>query len=124
MPYFGRSLTGLTTILLLWILAACNSYKNKLPPSTAIDTKVLSFATINDAIFKPSCAECHAGSSARLGISFSTYDELLASKTVVPFDPLASQFYTSVASGRMPQGRPPLSTEQIQALFDWIKNGA
>ena len=43
---------------------------------------------------------------------------------IIPGEPESSSLYYVVAQGIMPKGSPPLSAGEVQAIYQWIKNGA
>lgn len=67
----------------------------------------------------PTCMYCHVTVP---GVSFASHAETL--RQVVPGEPEKSRMYIMVASRRMPKGRGGLPAEQIQAIYEWIRNGA
>lgn len=75
-----------------------------------------SFDSLETAIFAPKCVQCHS--------QFASYSTMMATGDVVADNPPASSLYNMVASGNMPQGGPPLSAGDIQAIYDWIAAGA
>lgn len=99
------------------------------------------FSSLQARIFTPICTQCHAGASAPLGfsleagVSFSnlidvTSVEVPGLMRVNPGQPDSSYIVLKVegapgiVGGRMPLGLPPLSSEEIQAIRDWIADGA
>ena len=59
------------------------------------------------------------------GVDFSTYSSTLSKSGVVVIGkPQTSTLYTEVASGDMPDGGPVLSTDEVNAISDWILAGA
>lgn len=122
-------------------VAACGSEDD------SSDTKVQpTLASIQKNIFDKSCASssCH-GSSKQAGLDLrdgAAYASLVnvdpdkaaavsaGLKRVTPGNPDKSFLVVklgTVPSGmgsRMPQGGKPLSSAQIQAIKDWISNGA
>jgi IPT/TIG domain len=91
------------------------------PPSADVSASASSYSSINATVIQASCVHCHPGIGP---FDFSTYSSLLASGTIIPGNPQSSLFYIEVANGSMPQGGPPLSTSQVQAIFNWISAGA
>lgn len=82
------------------------------------------FAFIQRTIIEPKCLSCHMGSRAAMGIDLSSYGKIMDSRTVVPFKPEQSRFFTIIESGSMPKGGQRLSDSEIQRVFDWIEKGA
>jgi mono/diheme cytochrome c family protein len=91
------------------------------PPGADVSASASSFSSINANVIQASCVHCHPGIGP---FDFSTYSSLMASGTIDPGNPQSSLFYIEVANGSMPQGGPPLSTSQVQAIFNWISAGA
>ncbi|MCW8877204.1 MAG: hypothetical protein OQK04_00535 [Kangiellaceae bacterium] len=98
-------------------------------------------ARVQSEIFSPICTQCHQGQQAPLGLrldsveqSFNNLVNVTAQGNgnflrVEPFSLERSFLWlkvtgNSVAGQRMPLGLPPLSSEQIQLIEDWILNGA
>jgi hypothetical protein len=103
-------------------------------------------SSIQENIFTPTCARsgCHSSASASAGLSLAdgeSFDNLvnIAStqaaglNRVTPFDANNSYLIhklegTQVSAGgsgtQMPQGDSPLSDEEIDAIVQWIEDGA
>jgi hypothetical protein len=98
------------------------------------------FASIQAHIFAPRCIGCHAGAAAPLGMRL-TEDAAYASivnapsveqpslKRIAPGSPDASYLIQKVSGtasvgGRMPLGGPPLTSDEINALRQWVLDGA
>jgi methionine-rich copper-binding protein CopC len=104
------------------------------------DALTADFASIQDHIFTPICTTCHAGAGAPQGLrldSANSYNLLVGiPSTEVPTiqrvkvgDPDSSYIVQKLeghaaVGARMPFGLPPLSTDQIAAIRQWITNGA
>lgn len=98
------------------------------------------FASIQDHIFTPICTICHVGGSAPMGLrldSANSYNLLVGIPSteepsilrVKPGDPDNSYIIQKLEGhakdgGRMPLNLPPLSTDQIAAIRQWITDGA
>ena len=97
--------------------------------------------SIQALIFTPLCTQCHSGASAPLGLSLEaglsrsllvgvSSVEVPALLRVKAGDPESSYLIlkvegaSSIVGGRMPLGNPPLSVEQIEAIREWIAEGA
>ena len=78
-----------------------------------------SYSELNTNIFQPKCLSCHSSGS----INFSSYDTLMASGIIVPFNASASRLHMQVVSGLMPKGAAPLSALDVAAIASWIKAG-
>ena len=98
------------------------------------------FQSIQDHVFTPICTQCHAGASAPQGMSLEegrAYDmivgvaseEVPALMRVAPGDPDNSYLFhkisgTQEVGDRMPLDLPPLDAETIEAIRQWIEDGA
>jgi hypothetical protein len=101
------------------------------------------FSELQKTVFTQSCTSCHmqmsANEPAEAGIDFMSYEAMMASNEsttnpkhapfIIPGDPIHSKMYIAVKKGKMPateDGSPgiPLSPQQIQNIYDWIKAGA
>jgi formylglycine-generating enzyme required for sulfatase activity len=71
------------------------------------------------AILEQNCIGCHHGNR----IDLTSRDFVLSHKLVVPGHPDASPLYTTVKSGAMPPSGK-LSDSKIEAIGEWIRNGA
>ena len=102
----------------------------------------ISFKTdVYDAILQPMCLPCHDPKSGagvgftNAGLDLTSLPGLRAGgddagpSVVVSGSPCSSQLLAKVVGAgqrgsRMPLGAPALNTEQIQAIHDWIAEGA
>lgn len=128
MLQYQYSLFSLVTLSTVLLLSGCNNT----PHPTEI-----SYSKHIKPILAQRCLECHdaqgAGSIAS-GLQLSTYDKLIKGTKfgpiIKPGDSLSSTLMILV-EGRadstinMPHGdRPPLTSEQIKTLRQWINQGA
>ena len=86
------------------------------------------FTEIYKSILSVDCggSNCHYPGSQH-GVGFSTQSgayKSLVSVAVVPGDAQGSIFYTDVATGAMPDGKPMLSSVFIDEIGAWIDAGA
>ncbi len=86
------------------------------------------FTEIYKSILSVDCggSNCHYPGSQH-GVGFSTQAgayKSLVSVAVVPGDAQGSIFYTDVATGAMPDGKPMLSSAFIDEIGAWIDAGA
>ncbi len=98
------------------------------------------FQNLSQTVFAVSCTSCHSsqnGEPPEAKIDLSSFAAVTASNNqvskhtpfIVPGSPETSRLYFAVQSGDMPatengsKGKP-LEPEQIQAIYDWIKDGA
>jgi Protein of unknown function (DUF1553)/Protein of unknown function (DUF1549)/Planctomycete cytochrome C len=84
-------------------------------------------------ILNQNCMACHGGVRQKNGVSFLFREEALGTgksgkRTIVPGRPEESELMARVTSSdpdtRMPYRGPPLSSQQIDMLRKWIKQGA
>ena len=85
-------------------------------------------------IFENSCVSCHNESKAKGGLMLNTLEALMKGATagpvVVPMDPDGSELFhrvtlpTSDEFHMPPEGKTPLTKDQIAAINDWIRAGA
>ena len=81
------------------------------------------FASIQSRILGPRCSSCHNATVRNGGVNLSTLAGVLA--TVVAGNPNSSRLYTEVQTNQMPVApATPLTTEEKNAIRDWIANGA
>jgi Planctomycete cytochrome C len=104
----------------LWI-TACNFREDKAGRITAVRGNYFDFISQN--IFKPKCMKCHSGPGSPGGMDLTSYDAIMNSGKLVAKDPDSSKLYLTLKAGKMPPSGP-LSDQEIQMVFDWIKMGA
>jgi hypothetical protein len=117
---------------------------NPVSPSNPPDTNaVVSFKDQVQGIFTSNCAlsGCHVGQGAQQGMDLSAgsaYNNIVNVKSkenpsfnrVTPFKSDSSYLYFKISGigsfsgSRMPYGRPPLSTADIEIIKSWIDQGA
>lgn len=125
MPLTGRLPETELEAIRLWInigLAPKDSGKDddssdqeeEVPP-------IVYYTELRQQVFQMECLSCH-NSTADGGIRLDRYNDALT--TIIPGNPEASLLYDSVAQERMPKNRSPLSTEQRQMIYNWIRYGA
>lgn len=114
------------TSFLVWGILVCVISCSEKPKDSSPQVAKMepTYAAIQAQIIKVQCLDCHTGVSSSSRIDLSTYESLLTNEIVVPGSPDASKFYSAIHSGSMPKGFARLPDNQIQAVFDWIKNGA
>jgi len=71
-------------------------------------------------IFNANCGNCHLGNSSG-GVNLSSYENVINSDIVVPFDAEDSELYDRITrdnsdNGDMPPGNAELSEEQINLI--------
>jgi len=76
------------------------------------------------------CSEpgCHDATTRANGVQTSTYVDLMNSQIIRAGDPSESKLWKSITEtdpgDRMPQGKPPLTNEQMNLIRRWIEQGA
>lgn len=102
-------------------------YKNCAPFTTGGDDLSLlgvsQYEKLHFQLFEPRCVSCHGDQKSENDIDLSTYDKVMASGTVIPFNAEGSLLYQSVASGSMPPDTR-LDPDLILKLREWIDSGA
>ena len=82
------------------------------------------------AIIEKHCIDCHgAKRTAADVLTVEPHDILMASGTVVPGKPAASEFYKRLLgstpdAARMPRNKPPLTDVELDIVRRWIEAGA
>ena len=93
----------------------------------------VSFSRDIRPILNQNCVVCHGGVRQKNGVSFIFREDALGvgksgRRTIVPGKPDESELIARVTSkdpdARMPHHAPPLSSQQIGLLRQWIKEGA
>lgn len=94
------------------------------PDSVYFVNEVLPFLTA-------SCAQpgCHDVNTAEDGVVLDNYFNIVTTGDVDPFNPNGSEIYETITDSdpedRMPPaGEDPLTSSQIQLIYDWISQGA
>jgi methionine-rich copper-binding protein CopC len=99
------------------------------------------FQSIQDNVFTPICSPCHSGGGAPEGLMLDaahSYNllvgiasaEVPSLQRVKPGDPDSSYIIIKLTNGpgivgaQMPRGEPPLPQPTIDAIRQWITNGA
>ena len=117
-------------------MAGCGGAPDMPPPSAGVP-----FASVYGPILQPSCASCHYSRTAQqttfyLDDAASAYKVLMGDQPslsklpyVTPGDPSKSFLYLKLtgdptAGARMPLGSPALPDAQLEAISNWITQGA
>ncbi|NBT57813.1 hypothetical protein EBT16_03415 [bacterium] len=113
---------GILSLILFLKGCGFNYPKSSFSPSESNGSSdktpaISSFSLLRTRIFIPKCSECHQSDIA-------DYDFLIQNELVVPGSPSSSILYEKVRTGEMPQNGPPLSSEEVTAIYLWIQNGA
>ena len=87
------------------------------------------FAAVFDNIIIDKCLECHSPGGKSEKFPLTSWKEILDSplELVIPGNPEESGLYIAVTrtdEKRMPSKGAPLSSEELKAIYDWIKDGA
>lgn len=102
--------------------------------AAATGKETVSFARDIAPILAANCNSCHVNpqQQARGGLNMSTFEQLLrggdSGSVITPRKPADSILLARIkgegGEARMPQGRPPLSDEEIAKIQTWIAEGA
>ncbi len=81
------------------------------------------------AIFEQHCLDCHGEFGSYADVLTIKHSDLIASKSVIPRQPDASEFYLRLLGdtdkgSQMPLGQDPLDDESIATIRRWIEAGA
>lgn len=93
---------------------------------TVVATPMAGWAAVQ-GIFKKSCMPCHSSVSRKAGIDLSSYEAVVGnSEAVVAGEPDRSGVYRTTKGSRpsMPRSGAPLTSAEVQTIYDWIKAGA
>lgn len=133
--------------LLTFLLTACGAGATTVPASSPTDTLIptvglaptsapsdtpaaatVSFAKDVKPILESRCINCHGGQDTKKGLSFASYETLMAGSdngpVIIPGDPANSLLIQMIQAGKMPKRGPKLTPDQLQILVDWITAGA
>lgn len=107
-----------------WILNGFTDSTGGITPPDNGPITVLgpTFASIKALIINNKCLSCHNATTAQGGVNFSTYASTM--NTVQAGRPEVSSLYTTTLSQRMPTGNNKLTGAELQAIQQWITNGA
>lgn len=91
------------------------------------------YAWISANVFSKRCAGCHSAEDPKGGVEVTTYDTLMNSLgldmvPIIPSKPEASGVCVTLRTEKMPKAEnpplPKLSRETIEAICEWIGQGA
>ncbi len=98
------------------------------PTSQPVAGASVSFATDVLPLLDSRCVSCHGGDRTSEGLSLKSYAELMAGSengpVVAAGDAANSLLAQLVSEGKMPKRGPKLTPAQVQAIIDWINQGA
>lgn len=120
------------------VISGCKSQKdiiakNPLIENTPEATIQPTYLSIRENIFsltspRGKCVSCHGSINPAHHLDLSSYEKMATGKhlppLIVPGDPEESSLYIECATGKMPKGGPKLTQAELNALYDWIKDGA
>lgn len=125
-------LLRLLSVILLLVLVGCNTHHD-LTEQQRMRRKGLplkpTWAAVFDNIIIEKCLECHSPGGKGAKFPLTSLQEIIESplELVIAGNPEDSGLYIAVTredEKRMPSNAPPLSREELRAIYDWIKNGA
>jgi hypothetical protein len=91
------------------------------PEDTApVDDGIVHYDEDVQPILDSRCIHCHRGAQAQADVDFSSYDTVMASGVVVPFDSAASALVTIGSH----HGSGWFTDDQLAVLVEWIDAGA
>lgn len=116
-------------LILLFFFGNCSkSFKLKDGYNSSASTAFskATYAEIYQTIFAPKCLSCHGADpkNIKANVDLSSYEKLIASNILQPYDSANSLLYTSVKNGYMPPGGHPLIDTDQNQIKDWINAGA
>ncbi len=88
------------------------------------------FSWISKNIFQMRCAtQCHQPTNPDGNVDFESYAALMSSDGLLevpirPGTPEKSGVWIQVSQHTMPKSGEKLADEEVQAIFDWIRDGA
>jgi mono/diheme cytochrome c family protein len=98
------------------------------PAAVPVEAVAVSFSKDVNPILQKSCFNCHGGERTSRGLSFASYDTLMAGSqngaVIDPGNPDGSKLLQLILSGKMPKRGDKLTPEQAQLISDWIAAGA
>ena len=94
------------------------------PAQSTPQIQQVSFASLQQNIFNPNCVICHNGSFRSGGVSLASHAEINASGILTPGNANGSPLFRQVNSGLMPKDRSRLQQADIDAIKNWINQGA
>ncbi len=83
-----------------------------------------SYNKVYSQLISAKCLSCHSTQNPSGNIDLSTYDKMMKSNVIIPYNAERSLIFMSVSNGSMPTGGPKLSNELMALLKGWINNGA
>lgn len=109
-----------------------NQTGNKPTPTPTPVIVTATFASIKENIFLPKCSSCHTEGGSASGVPLNSKEDLIESprELVIPFDTEESGLLIAIKRPntdfrRMPPpGLEGLSSVEISAIEEWIKDGA
>ena len=120
------------SVVLILILVGCNAHHD-LTYQQRLRRKGLplkaTWAAVFDNIIIEKCLECHSPGGNGAKSPLTSWQEIIDSplELVLPGNPEDSGLYLAVTrtdEKRMPSKGAPLSSEELHAIYQWIKDGA
>ncbi|MCB9265567.1 MAG: hypothetical protein H6558_11115 [Lewinellaceae bacterium] len=108
-----------------------NNPTDTMATGTPCDPDVVYFELEVLPILRSNCAKsgCHDENSAQKGVILTSYESVMATGEITPFNLSRSDLYEVITENdpdkRMPQApNPPLSSSQVSLVAEWILQGA
>ena len=121
-------------ILMAGFLSACGTQSASQPSGpTSVAQPVAQASAISFTkdvlpILQGRCENCHGGQRVSKGLSLKTYTDLMSGSengpVVTPGNAPNSLMIQMIAEQKMPKNGPKLTPPQVQAITDWINQGA
>jgi hypothetical protein len=96
--------------------------------SNEVVTSNVSFANQVLPVLQIYCVECHGGARTREGLNLASYDGLMFGSfngaVLIPNNANESLLVQLIQQGEMPERGPAPSSAELQAIIDWINQGA
>lgn len=86
--------------------------------------KAETYADVRAKVFQTYCLDCHSNPGAAAGLDLGVYAEVMSSGVVEAGKPDESVLYQKLELGEMPKGGDPITKEELELVYDWIKAGA
>lgn len=117
-------LRAMVIIISVGSLASAHSFTTLEERDNPNATFTWIFKNVISTASTAACIECHKPPKPAGRNDYSSYDKVMASRTIIKENPEGSSFYTQMTTEKMPPKGPPVGNVSHQAVYDWIKKGA